>query len=195
MENYEESLVATALRGLAGAVLGALPGMALWIVVGKIGFVASAIGVLIGSGIIFGFSKLTEDRYIPIWLTLVITVGVFAATIILSEKIVWTWELADAFKEYLPTFREEIILAAMAENSELTKADVEGILTNELYNEIIEETFGIKEGSFSECFSNFGTLLENMDMKGKYIGSLVKSCFFGLLGGVGLFAKIGNNNI
>lgn len=188
-----ESAAVTALKGIAGAVIGAIPGMALWIVLGKLGFVFSAVGILIGLGIVFGFSKVTKNGEIPMWLTFVIFIGVFVTSMILAEKIVWTWELASAFKEYLPTFREDIISGVMAEDSSLARADVEAVLTDDMYNQLVKENFGITEGTFGECFSNFSVLLENLEMNGKYIASLVKSCLFGLIGGVAFFAKMGKN--
>ncbi len=191
MENYGESKVIEALKGLLGAVIGAVPGVLIWIILGKVGFVFSGIGALIGLGILLGYSFMVKNAdALPIWLMLVIFFGVFAVAMILSEKIVWTWELADTFKEYLPTFREDIISGAMAE-SDMTRAEVESVLTDELFTEIVEENFGVKEGTFSECFSNFGTLLENLDMKGKYMWSLAKSSLFGIIGGIAVFAKTG----
>ncbi|MDE7364949.1 MAG: hypothetical protein K2N27_08750 [Ruminococcus sp.] len=191
MDNYGESPVITALKGLVGAVIGAIPGMLIWIILGKIGFVFSAVGILIGFGIIIGYGVMVKDTdALPIWLMLVIFFVVFAIAMILSEKIVWTWELADTFKEYLPTYREDIITGVLAE-SDMTRAEVESILTDELFTEFVEENFGVKEGTFGECFSNFSTLLENLDMKGKYIASLLKSSLFGIVGGIGIFAKMG----
>lgn len=191
MNNYGESPVITALKGLVGAVIGAIPGMLIWIILGKVGFVFSAVGILIGFGILMGYGVMVKDTdALPIWLMLVIFFVVFAIAMILSEKIVWTWELADTFKEYLPTYREDIITGVLAE-SDMTRAEVESILTDELFTEFVEENFGVKEGTFGECFSNFSTLLENLDMKGKYIASLAKSSLFGIIGGIGVFAKMG----
>ncbi|MCM1506533.1 MAG: hypothetical protein NC177_05285 [Ruminococcus flavefaciens] len=56
--------------------------------------------------------------------------------------------------------------------------------------QMLTETFGVKEATFSECFSHFGSLLEKLEMKGDYIWSLVKSILFGMLGGYVLLAKI-----
>lgn len=193
MENYGESKVITALKGLLGAVIGALPGVIVWIILGKIGVVASIVGMLIGFGIIFGYEKFTKDSELPIWVMIVTCIAVFLIAMILSEKIVWTWELADTFKEYLPTFREDIIQSVIAEDSTLKRADVESILTDEFYNELVVETFGVKEGTFAECFMNFNTLLENLELKSDYFISLLKSMGFGALGAIALIAKSGKN--
>ncbi len=62
-----------------------------------------------------------------------------------------------------------------------------------MYNQLVKENFSITEGIFGECFSNFSVLLENLEMKGEYIASLLKSCLFGLIGEIALFSKIGKN--
>lgn len=191
MENYGESPAITTFKGLLGAVIGAIPGMIVWIILGKIGVVASVVGMLISAGIIFGFSFMTKNANLNTGIVIVICLGVFLVSMLLSEKIVWTWELAETFKSYLPTFREEIITSVMAEDSTLTRADVKSILTDDLYNEILQESFGVKEGTFSECFSNFSVLLEKLELKSEYTASLFKSMLFGIVGGGAFFAKVG----
>lgn len=189
--NYGESKAVTALKGLAGAVIGAVPGMALWIILGKLGFVFSAVGLLIAMGIIFGYGFLTKNGELPLVFTVVICAAVFVLTMIISQKIIWTWELSSNLKDYLPTFREDIISGIMSESSEITRKDVEAFLTDEMYKEFVNETFGVTEGTFGECFANFSTLLEKLDMKSDYIFSLIKSGLFGLVGGIAVFAKTG----
>ncbi|MDE5854646.1 MAG: hypothetical protein K2O36_05155 [Ruminococcus sp.] len=188
-----ESPVITGIKGIVGAVIGAIPGMALWIILGKLGFVFSACGLLIAMGIVFGYGAMTKKGNLPIWFAIIVSLVVFVAVLLLSQKIVWTWEIASTFKEYLPTFREDIISSVIAEDSSMTRADVESILTDDMYNQVVKESFGVTEGTFGECFANFNVLLENLEIKGKYMASLVKSCLFGLLGGVALFAKMGKN--
>ena len=188
-----ESPVITGIKGIVGAVIGAIPGMALWIILGKLGFVFSACGLLIAMGIVFGYGAMTKKGNLPIWFAIIVSLVVFVAVLLFSQKIVWTWEIASTFKEYLPTFREDIISSVIAEDSSLTRADVESMLTDDMYNQVVKESFGVTEGTFGECFANFNVLLENLEIKGKYIASLIKSCLFGLLGGVALFAKMGKN--
>lgn len=189
MEDYGKTSLIAAFKGLLGAVIGAVPGMIVWIILGKIGIVASVVGMLISAGIIFGFSFMTKDADINAGIIIAICLVVFLAAVLLSEKIVWTWELAENFKAYLPTFREELITSVMADDSTLTRADVENALTDDLYNEIVQESFGVKEGTFSECFSNFSVLLEKLEVKSKYTASLIKSILFGFVGGGAFFAK------
>lgn len=191
MEDYSGSKVLMTLRAFLGAVIGALPGVALWVILGKLGFIASFSGMAIAIGVVVLADFFTggSDLIPPLALTIICT-GVFITAILMSEKIVWTWEISDALNTYLSTFREEIIKSVMAENPDTSREEVSGILTDDVYNEIVTETFGVKEATFSECFSNFGSLLEKLEMKGKYIWSLVKSILFGMLGGYALLAKI-----
>lgn len=191
MDSYGQSPLITTLKGLLGAVIGAVPGIIVWIIFGKLGVIASVAGMLISAGIICGFAFMTKNADISAGIVIAVCLGVFLAAMILSERIVWTWELADNFKEYLPTFREELITSVMAEDSTLTRADVESMLTDDLYNEIVQESFGVKEGTFSECFSNFSMLLEKLDVKSKYTASLFKSILLGVVGGGALFLKTG----
>lgn len=167
MENYGESKVITILKGVAGAVVGAIPGMLVWILLGKLGFVFSLVGLLIGFGILVGISLFTKYEELPPWVMLVTFFAVFAIVMILSEQIVWTWEITDILKENLSEF------------------------SGSEYKEILKESIGIEKISFGECFSNFFTILEKLDVKGKYIWELVKSSFFGIAGGIAVFAKKG----
>lgn len=182
----------TTLKGLAGAVIGALPGLAVWIILGKLGFVFSAVGILIAMGIFFGYAFFVKDEDLPVWLMFVICIGVFLCAMVISEKIVWTWTISDALKTYLSTYRDELITSVMLENPDFSRSEVSAELTDDLYNEIVLEVFGVTEGTFGECFSNFSILLEKLEMKTDYIFSLIKSTGFGLLGGIAFFAKLAN---
>ncbi|MDE5583169.1 MAG: hypothetical protein K2J08_05650 [Ruminococcus sp.] len=190
MEDYEGSKVLTALKALFGAVIGALPGVALWIILGKLGVIASVSGMAIAMGVVFLSCLFAGDSNLSPLVMLTICGVVFLTAIIISEKIVWTMEMSESLSEYLSTYRGEIIKAVMAENPDISRTEADGLLTDDLYNQIVTETFGVREATFSECFSNFGSLLGKLEMKGEYISSIVKSIFFGLLGGSAFFAKI-----
>lgn len=189
MYNYGEYNIITVLKGIIGAVIGALPGIAIWILLGKIGVISSAVGLLVIFGIVLGCHFMTKNNELPEKFSIVICIAVFLIAMIISEKIIWTWELAESFSNYLPTFRDEIISEVMAKNTELSKTDVEKVLTDELYNEIVMDTFGIKEGTFSECFSEFSVLLEKLNVKSRYTASLLQSILFGAVGLAGIYAR------
>lgn len=189
MYNYGEYDIITVLKGIFGAVIGALPGIVIWIVIEKIGIISSAIGLLIMLGIVSGFNLMTKNKKLPEKFRIIICVAVFLTAIIISERIVWTWVIADAIQNELLTFREEIVSEIMARNKEFSKTDAETALTDELYNEAVIDAFGVKEGTFSECFSNFSVLLEKLKLKSEYIASILKSILFGAGGFAGIYLK------
>lgn len=182
------------VKGFIGAFIGSIPGMLLLILLGKIGFIASATGILIAMGVVFGYTFMVKDNQVPGGVGVAICVAVFVIAIIIGVRVVWSWELADIFAEYLPEFRESIISYALAEDSELTRSEVESMLTDDVYRVLVKETFGIEKGTFGECFSNFGDLLDVFEVKGKFYFSLFKHLAFGALGGAGLFAKMGQSS-
>jgi hypothetical protein len=49
---------ASVLPGLIGALLGSIPGVLLWIIIGQIGYIAGICGFLMVRGAIFGYTKL-----------------------------------------------------------------------------------------------------------------------------------------
>lgn len=185
----EESIVITALKAVLGAVIGAIPGMALWIIIGKIGYVTSLCGMLIALGIIAGYHFMTKNSDFPIKVGLIICLIVMIIAIYVSQRIIWTWVIADAFQEMIPTMRDSIFEQAKLEGIDITREELNEFVTDEVIDELLVETYGFSEGTFSECSSNFSDLLKILELKGDYISSLLKSYLFAFLGGVGLFAN------
>lgn len=203
MDNYEnnyegyehlrlypaESTVTTAIKGIIGAVGGAVPGMALWILLGKIGIVASLCGLVLAAGIVLGYEFMTKKGELPLKFGAVLCLVVLLITIYLSQKIVWTWVLADAFQSVLPTMRDRLLEQAELEGYELTREQLDMLITDDMLNEAIRETYGFTEGTFSECYSHFHDLLEVLEVKSDYYVSLGKSYLFAFVGGGAMFFK------
>lgn len=179
------------LKGFVGAVIGAVPGTLLWVILGKIGIVASACGLLVALGIVFGYNFMTKDGEVPISVCVVICFVVFVGALVIGERIVWTWQITDVLIQNIPQFREEIIEAAL-EKSDYTRQEIEEAFTDEMFSNMLKKTFGIRKATFGECFSNFSSLLKALDLKGRYYTSLGKSLVFGLVGGGYTIAKITN---
>ncbi len=89
-----ESTVITLLKGLLGAIVGAIPGMLLWIIVGKLGFIFSAIGILIAAGSVFGFGFMTKKGNPPMVLGMAICAVVFLLAIFFAVRIEYAWEIS-----------------------------------------------------------------------------------------------------
>ena len=68
-----EKRVASVLPGLIGALLGVIPGVLLWILLGQLGYIAGICGWLMVRGAIFGYTKLAGaiDRKGEIFATII----------------------------------------------------------------------------------------------------------------------------
>lgn len=186
----EESTVVTVLKGLLGAIIGAIPGTALWIIIGKAGYVASFIGLVLAVGVIAGYGFMTKKSDPPALASIVICGAVMLIALYMSQKIIWTWELADTFKEILPQWKDMIIAEAQALGATVTEADLIEILGPNYMEDALMETFGFTEGTFSDCFSNFWDLMEKLELKSDFFISFGKSCLFAFIGGAASFAKL-----
>lgn len=179
----EKSLVMEILMAVLGAVVGALPGVILWILLGKVGFIAAICGSLLASGSIAGYTFMTKNSSLPDKYGVIICLAVIIISIFMAQKVVWCWELADQFVEFVAGMKSELYELADAEG--VSRTDVDGIL-----NDSLVEEFGFYKGTFGECFSNFGRLLTMLDARGEYIFNLLECYLFAALGGFSVFKKL-----
>ena len=97
----EESTAVTLLKALLGAVVGSLPAVFLWIVLGKAGYVAAIAGFFMFLGSIIACDKFTsKSSNMNIWAGVVICAVVMIINVYLCERFVWSWEMSDALNEY-----------------------------------------------------------------------------------------------
>lgn len=185
----DESPVITLVKGIIGAIVGALPGMLLWIILGKFGFIASACGLLLTLGIVFGCEKMTEKGELSFVIKAVICLIVMIAAVYFAERIVWTWALAEQFKDFAPRFKSELISYVQTNYPDFSLSDIETVVTDEYVKNSMVEEFGFADGTFSDCFSHFGSLLDRIELKGRFMVSLGKSYLFAFLGGGMALAK------
>lgn len=187
-EKKSSNLVAL-LLGTVGAIIGAIPGGILWVLLGKIGIIASAAGLVMMAGIIIGFTLLSgigggEAHGVAALLVCVI-VGVIAVSI--SSKIVYVGLMVKGLHEAVPMMRNEVVQEL--ESSGMDVSQVEYMLTDEMMESYLCEAFEITEISTSECSRNFSRILDLLEMKGEYAGNLVKCYLFAALGGGAYAAK------
>lgn len=132
-------------RGIAGAVIGSLPGILLWVILGYLGFTAAIVGFVIAFGILFGYEKFggAVDKSAFIICAVVMILAVYA-----GEHMSWAVVVHSALKEY---------------DDEITLGD---------------------------CASNLFSILDLAELKGEFIGSLVKGYLFAFLGAFGLIKKM-----
>ncbi|MCM1578949.1 MAG: hypothetical protein NC078_09145 [Ruminococcus sp.] len=88
------------LKGLLGAIVGSIPAMILWVVLGKIGVVAAIAGFFMILGELIAFERFTKDSPDMNLPAAVIICGVvMLVNIYLCERFTWSWELYDVLKE------------------------------------------------------------------------------------------------
>ena len=97
----EESTPVTLGKALLGAMLGAIPAMLLWVVLGKVGYLAAISGFFMFLGEIIACNYFTrKSSQMNIWVVLVICAVVMIFDVYLCERFVWSWELCDVLNEY-----------------------------------------------------------------------------------------------
>lgn len=140
---YEEK--SPVLLPVLGAVIGSIPGMILWAIVGSLGVTWALLGLLIVAGAFIGYEKLGGDAATKqglIACTAVILIAVYC-----GAHLAWSMQLHSALKEY--------------------DYDV----------------------SLSECVRHLHTFLGVLELRGKFIGSLLTDYLFAGIGALGLFGR------
>ncbi|MDE5792643.1 MAG: hypothetical protein K2H66_03860 [Oscillospiraceae bacterium] len=96
-------------KGILGAVLGSIPGILLWILLGYIGFTASIVGFVIAFGILFGYNLLCGelDKTGTIICVIVLLIAIYV-----GEHMTWSVVIYKSLKEY----SEEITLGDCVKN-------------------------------------------------------------------------------
>ena len=173
----EENFAIALLKGILGAVVGAIPGFLLWIIIAKLGYVSSLCGAVIAIGSAFGFSFMTKKTSMSPVISIITCIIVMAIAVYIAIRIDWAWEIAKYFEESVwPEY-----LAYMSEYG-FTSSE-----SKELYEEYMMEEFGFRELNFSNCFSHLSMLIEYFEMKSDYTLEIVKGGACALLGVVVLF--------
>ncbi len=110
IENSDEKCDSTAViltKAILGAMLGAIPSMFLWIVLGKVGYLASIAGFFMFLGELVACDFFTKkSKQLNLETAIVICGIVTLIAVYLCEKIVWSWQMMDLFnsEEYYAAF-------------------------------------------------------------------------------------------
>lgn len=178
----EESVVANILMGVLGACIGAIPGFLLWIIIGRVGFIASICGMVLALGAVGGCMLFTKNHELSPAIVGVIIVCVIIFAVYLAEKIVWCWEMSDAFKKYSSELRLEMY--EYGDELEVSRTYVDSIT-----DEYIKEEFGFTKGTFGDFFSSFNKTLETLELKARYTRHMIQCYAMAALGGFSFVAK------
>ena len=168
----------TAVKGGIGAIIGAIPGMLLMIMVARFGFIAAICGAAMAFCIFFGYKLMTRNSWVSAKVGIVICAVVMIIAVYLSVRISWTLALQEAIQEADSAMRSLL----GSEYSGETKTFIKEIVG------------GDGEISFGNCWDNFGNIMDMLNMNGRYIGSLAENYVFAAIGGIGTFMKFGREN-
>ena len=119
----DESTLPVLGKALLGAMLGAIPAMLLWVVLGKVGYLAAISGFFMFLGEMIACDFFTKkSSQMNIWAALVICTVVMIFDVYLCERFVWSWELCDVLNEYGEGEYSVGILDCFKSFNELTEA-------------------------------------------------------------------------
>lgn len=167
------------LKGIAGALVGAIPGMLLMILVARFGFIASLCGAVMAACIFFGYKFMTKNSWLTAKTGLLVCGIVMVIAVYFSVRISWTSALVDVMNEAISLTRDW-----------LGEYDTYGY-TDDYYKGLLG---GDTTPTFGNCWDNFGKILAEAGLKGRFYASLAENYLFAGLGAFGAFAKFGRNN-
>ncbi len=166
--------------GLLGAFLGSLPGMTVWIILGRFGIRSMILGFFLAAGTVWGYGRMTRRR--PLrrgWGILICTV-IMTVSVYLTQRIIWTWSLTESFRDTIDYLNEQVLAATQGETSlseESVRRSVEALNM---------KTFGFAEPGFANCFTHFYDLIDFFGVKRNFFTSLVESYISAVLGAASL---------
>ena len=168
------------LNGLLGAFLGSLPGMTVWIILGKFGIRAMILGFFLAAGTVWGYGRMT--RKTPLWRGwgIIICTFIMISSVYLAQKITWTWGITAAFKDTTEYLNQQVI-AVQSDDSEVDQESI-----RQSIEALNKRTFGFSKGTFANCYTHFYSLLDFLDLKKDFISALVQSYISAALGAASL---------
>ena len=168
-----ESAPLALIKGILGAIVGALPCAAGWILLSKVGYIVPYIGIGVGFLSVLAYAYMTRKSDLPAWVGWVICAVILIPTAVMLVRVSWTWKLQD----YLMSDYQDKIFADLSAQG-YKWGEIQSAL--EIY---MEENFGFTDVTFSNCFHNFDKLVEAADIKGDYIFKVIISLICVCAGG------------
>jgi hypothetical protein len=177
------------LYGVLGAFLGSLPGMAVWIILGKFGIRALILGFFLAAGTVWGYGRMTK-KY-PLWRGWGILIcSVFLiSSVYLAQKITWTWGITSAFKDTNDYLKEQIMEVQSGD------ANVSEESVDKSIESLNRRTFGFSKGTFANCYTHFYSLLDFLGLKKDFISALIQSYISAALGAASLLKNKVRNRV
>lgn len=169
----QDSDFVTLLKGALGAIVGAIPGVILIILLARLGFIAAVCGAVMAAGIFFGYQFMTKNKAPSETAGFLICGAVMLIGVYIAVRTSWCMEASSVMQDVLEISPGSLSTAE---------------------SDILYEFYGVRDVSFSECSSNFWTMLDKVGIKGKFIWSFVENLLFAVGGGIGAFSKFGKSD-
>lgn len=83
-------------KGILGALIGAIPGVALWVLLSKVGIIASICGIVILIGVVLGYTALGKKLDM---VGIVISIIVVIFSVYFATNLSWALELHKFLKD------------------------------------------------------------------------------------------------
>ena len=171
------------VKGALGAIIGALPGFFFIMMLARFGIIASICGTVLAAGTFFGYYIATKKSSFDLKKGGIVCIAVMVIAIFLAVRISWTYKLRDSLK-----MLKELSYSYIDESDLYNDSDKDNIDTSYKF------LFGVDEPTYSNCSANFSKILTNLDLKGKFYGSLGENYLFCALGALWLFSKFGKKD-
>jgi thiol:disulfide interchange protein len=96
LDNQEDVLLPI-IKGIIGALIGAIPGILVWELIAQAGFIAALSGIVLAFGVIFGyklFKGYDNGKIMAVICGIIMILAVF-----LSVRMEWSFAIVKAFKK------------------------------------------------------------------------------------------------
>ncbi|NLT08112.1 MAG: hypothetical protein GXY08_01220 [Ruminococcus sp.] len=180
-EPEKETWIVTFLKGIMGALVGALPGMIVWVVLGKFRIRAAIVGFFLAAGAVKGYSLFTRKRRMPVVIGFFICTGIIAGTVYLAQRLTLSWLMTDSFEEAISVMRLTVTQQIKEENPEVPDSVIQSYIDFRL-----NSTYGFTKGDFGDCFIHFHRILGKLNMTKAYYGDLIQSYISAAMGAASL---------
>lgn len=182
-ENAYKSAVISALAAFLGACIGVLPGVCLWIIAGKNGYVMDIAGLVMAFGAVYAgrfAARRSGSEKVNILQAAACTIVVGIAVFI-SAWIVFIENIVKALNNFIPSYKVQWSEELIGEGYD--RQYVREYVMDEYIKEAVCKQYMINDITYSECSKHFLYLLSETGLRKSYSGNIIQS-FLVALGGI-----------
>ncbi len=176
-----EKRLVTFFKGILGALIGALPGMIVWVVLGKFRIRAAIVGFFLAAGSVKSYGLFTRKNRLHVVTGVFICTAIIAGAVYLAQRLTLSWLMTDSFEETIRVMRMDVTQQIKAENPDVPDNIIQNYIDFRL-----NQTYGFTKGDFRDCFLHFHRILGKLHMTKAYYGDLIQSYISAAMGAVSL---------